>query len=97
MNILNSNDYMILACIRDTENNIGLCEARGMTKIMIKERTELSISTVNRSINKLLEAGFINNAIKEINKKTYYINKIGTNRLLEVYNIKINEESVGDE
>ena len=51
---LNSNDLVVLNSIIDKENNLGLCEARGMTKDLLVKKTELSLSTINRSIEKLL-------------------------------------------
>ena len=53
---LNNNTYLVLASIRDKDNNLGLCKARGMTKADILKRSELSESTVQRAI--LIAFGF---------------------------------------
>ena len=87
MAILNSNDYVILYSIRDSKNNLGLCEGRGMSKKVIAERSKLSLSTVTRSVAKLLESGFISEAIKQVNTNAYYINEKGKARLSEVYKV----------
>lgn len=84
MTTLNSNDYLILAYMRDIKNDIGVREARGMTKKIIAERSKLSISTVNRSIVKLLDSGLISEAIKQVNTNAYYVNEKGKARLIEV-------------
>lgn len=84
MQVLNTNDFLILSCIGDKERNLGLCEARGMTRQMITDKSGLSMSTVIRSTNKLLEAGLIGNAIKQINTKAYYVTEYGIQRLKEI-------------
>ena len=81
---LNSNDYFILSKIYYTEKKLGNCEGRGINKYLIGERSKLSISTVNRSIAKLLKAGLIKEAVKQINKKAYYISAKGQQRLKEL-------------
>lgn len=82
--VLNSNDYFILSKIYYPEEKMGDCVGRGLTKKLISERTELSISTINRSIPKLLKAGLVKEGIRQINKKTYYLSAKGKQRLLEV-------------
>ena len=81
MKTLNNNSIKVLIKIRDKENNLGLCQGRGITKDDIVKRSEWSVSTVNRAIKLLLEKGYINEAIKHINKKTYYISEDGMNML----------------
>lgn len=91
MQILNTNDFLILSCMRDKDKNLGLCEARGMTRKTISEKSELSMSTVIRSTNKLLNAGLIKHGIKKVNTMTYYVTEEGIVRLKEVYGgVKIN-------
>ena len=82
--VLNSNDYFILQQMIDKKNNLGICEARGMTKKKIADKTGLSISTVNRSIIKLLDANLIGEAVKQVNTKAYYVNEKGNSRLSEI-------------
>lgn len=88
MTILNSNSFLVLTAIRNKKENLGLCEARGMTKLMIVKRTNLSISTINRAVNALLEYELIAEGVKSINTKTYYILPKGIERLKEIYNEK---------
>lgn len=90
MQILNTNDFLILSCMRDKEHNLGMCEARGMTRKLISEKSQLSMSTVIRSTNKLLNAGLIKHGIKQINTMTYYVTEDGVNRLKEVYGGAVN-------
>jgi RIO-like serine/threonine protein kinase len=85
MTILNSNDFRILSCIVDKDKDLGMCEARGITKKALAEKTSLSDSTINRSIKKLLDEELIANAIKQINTKAYYITIKGENRMDEVF------------
>jgi len=85
MIILNSNDFRILSCIIDKEKDLGMCEARGVTKKALAERSKLSLSTINRSIKKLLEEELIADAIKQINTKAYYITVKGEDRMDEVF------------
>lgn len=81
----NNNVYIVLQCIRDTKLDLGLCEARGMTKELIAQKSQLSSSTVNRAIAKLLELGLIKEALKQINKKAYYVTPKGVERVKEIY------------
>lgn len=81
---LNSNDYVVLSSIRFPEKNLGECEAKGITKDLLVERSKLSKSTINRSLPKLLKAGLIKEAIKQVNKKAYYLSAKGIQRLAEV-------------
>lgn len=78
---LNSNDLVILACVRDKENNTGICSARGTIKSVLVEKSRLSISTVNRSVKKLVDYGFLGKGVKQFNKMTYYITEEGKNLL----------------
>lgn len=86
MAVLNSNDFRILSCIVDKENDLGMCEARGITKKALVKRSKLSESTINRSIKKLLEENLIAEAIKQINTKAYYLTIKGEDRINEVFN-----------
>ena len=95
MAILNSNDFKILSCIVDKENDLGMCEARGITKKALAKRSNLSESTINRSIKKLLDEELIANAIKQINTNAYYITLKGENRMDEIF--KTNKRSGDNE
>jgi RIO-like serine/threonine protein kinase len=86
MAILNSNDFKILSCIVDKERDLGMCEARGITKKILAKKSELSDSTINRSIKKLLDERLIANAIKQINTNAYYLTIKGEDRLNEILN-----------
>jgi predicted transcriptional regulator len=86
MTILNSNDFRILSSIVDKEHDLGMCEARGITKKALVEKTNLSDSTINRSIKKLLDEELIANAIKQINTKAYYLTLKGEERMNQVFN-----------
>lgn len=77
MKEINSNTYVVLASMRDKENNLGMCKARGITKGDILKRTGLCESTINRAIDLLIACGFIKEAIKQVNKKAYYISEEG--------------------
>lgn len=77
MKEINNNTYLVLASIRDKDNNLGLCKARGITKGDILKRCGLCESTVNRAIDLLIACGFIKEAIKQVNKKAYYISEEG--------------------
>lgn len=92
MIILNSNDFKILACIVDKENDFGLCEARGTTKDMLKERSGLSMSTVNRSVKKLLQEELIAEGIKQIKKHSFYLTKKGKERMEDVFKNKSKDD-----
>lgn len=86
MTILNSNDFKILSCIVDKEHDLGMCEARGITKKFLAEKAKLSDSTINRSIKKLLDEKLIANAIKQINTNAYYLTIKGEDRINEIFN-----------
>jgi len=81
MKTINNNSIKILVRIRDIENNLGLCEGRGMTKEQITNRCGMSDSTINRGIKLLKENGYIKEGIKNVNKNTYYITEQGINLL----------------
>lgn len=84
---LNNNSIKILINVRDKENNLGLCKGRGITKDILKEKSGLSESTINRAIKLLKDEGYIDDAIKNINKKAYYISKKGI-EMLKILNEK---------
>lgn len=92
MIILNSNDFKILACVVDKEKDFGLCEARGTTKEMLKERSGLSMSTVNRSVKKLLQEELIAEGIKQIKKHSFYLTKKGKERMEDVFKNKSKDD-----
>ena len=77
MKLLNTNDFIILSSIRDKKNNFGMCKARGSTVKMIVERSRLSESTVRRSLKKLLDKGYIDYAIRQVNKDAFYVTELG--------------------
>lgn len=81
----NNNVYIVLQCIRDTKLDLGLCQARGMTKDLIVQKSKLSTSTVNRAISKLLKLELIGEALKQVNKKAYYVTPKGVERVKEIY------------
>lgn len=84
MRTLNSNGFLVLTSIRNKENNTGLNAARGTEKEIIIKNSGLSSSTVNRALKLLLEEGLIKEAIKQVNKKAYYITESGITKLKEV-------------
>lgn len=87
MQKLNNNAYKILTFVGDKKNNIGLSAARGTSKEYIVERSGFSLSTVNRAIPLLLENGFIDNAIMQVSKKTYYITQKGLDEIRAMNNL----------
>lgn len=88
MSILNSNSFLVLSAVRNKQDDLGLCEARGMTKDMIAKKINLSSSTVNRALNALMEYELIAEGVKLVNTKTYYILPKGVERLKEIYSKK---------
>lgn len=87
MKSLNTNDFIILSSIRDKKNNLGMCKARGSTVKMIVDKSELSESTVRRSLKKLLARNFIDYAIKQVNKDAFYVTETGIKEISEVKKI----------
>lgn len=81
---LNNNACMVLASIREKDGDIGLCEGRGMTRDRIVSKTNLSPTTVIRALKLLISCGYVNEGIRQISKKTYYITKEGVNKLIEL-------------
>lgn len=86
LRVLNSNDYVVLSSVRQPNRGKGFgeCEAKGVTKDMLVEKSNLSKSTVHRAVQKLLKAGLIKEAIKQVNKKAYYLSAKGIERLREI-------------
>ena len=84
MKTLNSNGFLVLTSVRNKENDTGLNASRGTEKETIIKNSGLSSSTVNRALKILLEQGLIAEAIKQVNKKAYYITEDGIKRLKEV-------------
>ncbi|MBP3931041.1 winged helix-turn-helix domain-containing protein [Romboutsia timonensis] len=85
--MLNNNDYIILSSVRDKDNNLGLCKARGMTIDSLVDKSKLSTSTVRRSIKKLLDREFIDYGVRQINKNTFYVTEKGLMELKSVSKI----------
>lgn len=77
MNTLNNNAYKILASMYDKENNLGLVKSRGINKEDIVKKTGFSLSTVTRAIKLLQQHELIEEAIKQVNTKTYYVTQKG--------------------
>lgn len=84
MRVLNSNAFIVLTNVRDKENNTGLSQARGTIKDRIIEQSGLSSSTVNRALKLLLEEDLVAEAVKKVNKKSYYVTPEGIQRLKEM-------------
>lgn len=84
MKTLNSNIYKVFISIRNKEENLGMCSCRGMTKDKIIERTGLSRSTVNNALKILLENEFIEEGVKQVNKKAYFITEKGMKNYFEI-------------
>lgn len=84
MRILNSNVFIVLTNIRDKDNDTGLHPARGTIKERIIEKSGLSSATVNRALKLLIEEGFIDEGIKKVNKKSYYVTPNGIIKLKEM-------------
>lgn len=61
-----------------------MCSCRGMTKDKIMEKTKLSRSTVNNALRILLENEFIEEGVKQVNKKAYYITEKGMKHYCEI-------------
>ena len=81
---LNSNDYKILSCVVDRENNRGLTIGRGSTLKQIVDKTGLSLVKVRTTISILLQQDLIIEGVKRIKAKTYCISQKGSNKLMEL-------------
>ena len=77
----NSNDISILRSIMDKTEKRGISKAKGTTIPQIVEKTNLSVSKVRGSIKRLKEEGWIDDAIKVVNHKSYYVTKKGIEEL----------------
>lgn len=87
MKEINNNTYLVLAIMRDKENNLGMCKARGMTKSDLISKSGLSESTVKRAIDILIACGYIKEAVKQVNKKAYYVCEEGIREMQEANKI----------
>lgn len=84
MENLNTNCMMVLVSIVDRDNNLGLTKGRGTNKEKILEKSKLSLSTVNRSLKLLMKEELIDEALKQVNKKAYYVTEKGKDKLKEI-------------
>lgn len=84
MENLNTNCMMVLVSIVDRDNNLGLTKGRGTNKEKILKKSKLSLSTVNRSLKLLMKEELIDEALKQVNKKAYYVTEKGKDKLKEI-------------
>lgn len=97
MIILNTNDFIILSLIRDKKNNLGMCKARGITIKTLIENSKLSESTVRRSLKKLLEKGFVDYGLKQINKDSFYVTEEGIKEIQSIRKIVSDTNNINKE
>jgi len=76
-NNLNTNDYYILQCVIDVEQNRGLVQGRGSTKKQIIEKSGFSSFKVHNTLKVLLQLELISYGVKHEKAKTYCITKKG--------------------
>ncbi|HAT4302340.1 TPA: winged helix-turn-helix transcriptional regulator [Clostridium perfringens] len=88
MKKLNSNCIVVALSIMDYDKDLGFTEGRGTNKEEIMEKSRLSLSTVNRSLKLLIEQGLVKEAIKQINKKAYYVTQDGLDKIKEIRDIE---------
>ena len=81
---LNSNDYKILTCVVDNENNRGLAIGRGSTLKQIIEKTGFSEVKVRNTIKVLIKEEFVVEGVKKVKAKTYCITIKGIEKLKEL-------------
>lgn len=95
MAILNTNDYLILNKVVDTERNLGSSRLRGITIEELANRTGLSTTKIRTGIKKLLDEGFVDNAVKRVKSNAYHITEKGLNEI-EAVTINYLEEDIKD-
>lgn len=91
---LTENDIRVMGYIFNKETGIGLSKAKGITIDEIKVRTDevsnlkdittISISKIRNAINKLIECGYVDLAVKRGLKKSYHITTEGFNYIIEI-------------
>lgn len=77
----NNNDISILRSIMDKETNRGLSKAKGTTIEQISKKTNLSVPKVRSTVKKFKDEGWIDEAIKVVNSKSYYVTQKGIDEL----------------
>lgn len=87
---LNSNDYKILESIVDKEKNRGLSRGRGSTLQQLVEKTGFSDVKVRNTIKVLLEMGLIEEGVKKVRARTFYISEKGIEELKDLRKTVIN-------
>lgn len=75
------NDFLILSIIL---KNSCMSEMKSMTIKEIQENTKLSYAKIRITLNNFLQDGFINEGIKKVNAKAFYISEKGMDRLLQI-------------
>lgn len=80
----NNNDITILRSVINKSENRGTCRAKGSTIVQIAEKSELSTSKVQKSIRKLKAKGWVDEGVRIINTKTYYITESGIKELADL-------------
>lgn len=81
---INTNDILILKAIIDKEDNRGLSKAKGSTISQIQSRCELSDAKIRRTLRKFKKEGWIDEGVKVLNSKRYYVTEKGLKELMEL-------------
>ncbi len=81
MNLLNTNDYLVLNKIVDIETGKGISKLRGVTVVELSEITGFSTTKIRNSLKKLKDRGFIDFAIKRVRSDTFHITELGVKEL----------------
>ena len=68
----------------DKDTKQGMSKAKGVTVESIAIKTKLSESKVRKSIKELQGVGFVDEAIKIVSRKCYYITELGVKELLDI-------------
>ena len=80
----NLNDIKIFLNISNKDKTVGFNKFKGSTISDIVERTELSYVKVSQVIKRLIKLGYIEEGLKKVRSKTFYINDIGIKKLAEM-------------
>lgn len=86
------NDYFILKSILDKDDDKkGIIMTNGTTKQEIVNKTELSLTKVNNTLNSFEAIGYIKSALKVKNAKSYIVTDLGQKELLKMKGKMIDE------
>lgn len=81
---LTRGDIEIFRSIVDKKSEIGTCKIKAVTIDDLAERSGFSKPKVRATLKKLIQLGWVEEGIKIVNKKSYYVTAFGVAEVAKI-------------